>query len=57
MALSHELQTQLNGFNARYGIEFDLENMENNFRQINSLRSTWQTLITKKFTTYGRIEF
>lgn len=33
MALSQELQAKLNVFNAKYGIEFDLENMENNYRK------------------------
>ena len=34
MALSQELQAKLNVFNAKYGIEFDLENMENNYRKL-----------------------
>ena len=34
MASSQELQAKLNVFNAKYGIEFDLENMENNYRKL-----------------------
>ena len=39
MALSEQLQAKLNLFNAQYGIEFDLENMEKRYRILSSLDS------------------